>query len=156
MPQTHTNTTISGPSFTTRPPLPSKEPKFIWSEKILQPNPKPHPSSKQCKTPHCQCPYSRPPHTKLSNPQSSPISGPPPKAGICLNKLLMHLVSLNGNPQTTTEHQDTAPMEPSSPNITSSSQSSSYLDTDTESDAASTTESTSSQSTMSTASDRQL
>ena len=112
-PQTHTNTTISGPSFITGTPLPPKEPKFIWGEKIPQPTlPGPHPSPKQCNTPHCQCPYSRPPHTKPFNPQSSPISGPPPTAEICLNKLLAHLISLNGNPQTTSECQDTAPTEP--------------------------------------------
>ena len=68
----------------------------------------------------------------------------------------MHLVSLNGNPQTTTEHQDTAPLEPSPPTITSSSQSSSSSDPDSESEASSTTESTSGQSTISAASDRKL
>ena len=124
--------------------------------------PGPHPSLKQCSTPHCQCPYSRPPYTKPSNLQSSPISGPLPTAEICLNKLLVHLVSLNGNPQTTTEHQDTAPLEPPLPTITSSLQSSSSSDPASESEAASTssqsadTESTSSQSSISTASDRQL
>ena len=138
-PQTHTIPVISGPSLITRPPLPPKEPKFIWSEKIPQPTPPgPCPSLKQCSTPHCKCPYSRPPYTKPSNLQSSPTSGPLPTAEICLNKLLVHLVSLNGNPPTTTEHQDTAPSEPSSPIITSSLQSSSSSDPDSESVAAST------------------
>ena len=38
-PQTHTIPVISGPSLITRPPLPPKEPKVIWSEKIPQPTP---------------------------------------------------------------------------------------------------------------------
>ena len=53
------------------------------------------------------------------------------------------------------QNVDTAPPEPSSPKITSSSQSFSSLDPDSESETASTTESTNDQSTIATASDRQ-
>ena len=125
-PQTHTFPVISGPSLITRPPLPPEGPKFIQSEKIPQP------------VPQVLALYSNnathlttnvPTQDSLTQNhltlKSSPISGPPPAADIHLNKLLMHLVSLNGNPQTTTKHQDTAPSEPSSPTITSSLQSSS-------------------------------
>ena len=160
-PQTHTIPIISGPSFITRPPLPPQKPNFIGREKIPQPTtPGPCPSHRQHSTPHCQCPYSRPPYTKASNVQSCPISHPPPTAKVCLNKILTHLVFLNGNPQTTTEHQDTAPSEPSSHIITSSSQS--PHSSDSESEAANTssqsadTKSTSGQSAISTASNRQL
>ena len=69
---------------------------------------------------HCQCPYTRPPLAKPSNVQFSPISGPPPQAELCLNKLLMHLVSLNGTLQHTLEDHNPIPSEPSSPTTNSS------------------------------------
>ena len=127
---------------------------MIWSEKILKPHLQPHaPSHKQCNTPHCQCPYTRPQPTKPSNAQFSPISVPLPQAKLCLNKLLAHLVSLNDTSQIITEDHSTTPLDPCSPTTTRSTQSSSSPSTsDSECDA----ESTSSYSTLSTASDRQL
>ena len=126
---------------------------------------------KSCLTPKshhttpCQCPYSRPQQTKPSNPQPKHISRPPPTAEICLNQLLTHLISLNGNPQSNTVSQNTSfqdPSPPTFPQTQSSSSSSSYKDPDSEPEATSSsictadTESLSGQSTASTCSDRQL
>ena len=91
---------------------------------------------------------------KPSNTQFSPISGPLP-AEICLNKLLVHLVSINDNLQNATEDHCSTPSEPSSPSTTTSTQSphsSSLRISISESES----ESTSSQSELSTASNRQL
>ena len=122
--QTHTTPTISGPSpsdtteqrhtipVITRP-LPQIKPKFIQSKKILPQNPpKPHLTPKSCNTTSCQCPYSRPPHIKPSTLQPNPISGPPPTAEICLNKLLAKFISLNGNPQNNMLDQNTSFQDP--------------------------------------------
>ena len=147
-------------------PLPQIQPKCIQSKKIPHQNPpKPHPTPKSCNTTPCQCPYSRPQQIKPSNPQPKPISGPPPTAEICLNQLLAHLISLNGNPQSNALGQNTSfqdPSPPTSPQTQSSSSSSSYTDPNSEPEATSSsictvdTESLSGQSTTSTCSDRQL
>ena len=146
-------------------PLPQTQPKCIQSEKIPHQNPpKPCPTPKSCNTTPCQCPYSRPQQIISSNPQPKPISGPPPTAEICLNQLLAHLISLNGNPQGNAVCQNISfqdPSPPTSPQTQSSSSSSSYTDPDSEPEATSSsictadTESLSSQSTISTCSDRQ-
>ena len=138
------------------PLVPPKTTEVIWSKKILkQILPVPHPSHIQCSTPYHQCPYSRSHHAKSSNTQFSPISEPPPPTEICLNKLLMHLVSINGNPHNTTEDHCNTPLEPLSPSTITSTQSphsSSPITTSSESES----ESTSCQSTLSNPSDRQL
>ena len=125
--------------------------------------PKPHPIPKSHNTTPCQCPYSRPQQIKSSNPQPKPISGPPPTVEICLNQLLAHLISLNGNPQSNTVSQNISsqdPTPPTSPQTQSSS--SSYTDSNSEPEATSSSictvdsESLSGQSTISSCSDRQL
>ena len=147
-------------------PLPLTQPKCIQSEKILHKNllqPRPTPKSHNT-TPH-QCPYSRPQQSKPSKPQPKPISGPPPTAETCLNQVLMHLISLNGNSQCNTISQNMSfqdPSPPSSPQTQSSSSSSSYTDPESEPEVTSSsictadTESLSGQSTASTCSNRQL
>ena len=146
-------------------PLPQTQPKCIQSKKILHKNPlKPCPTPNSCNTtPTHQSPYSRPQQFKPSNPQPRPISGPPPTAEICLNQLLTHLISLNGNPQSNIVSQNMSfqdPSPPASPQTQSSS--SSYTDPDSELEVTSSsictvdTESLSGQSTASTCSDRQL
>ena len=147
-------------------PLPQTQPKCIQSEKILHNSPpKPHLTPKSCNTTPHQCPYSRPQQFKPSNSQPKPISGPPPTAEICLNLLLMHLISLNGNPQSNPVSQNMSsqdPSPPTSPQTQSSSSSSSYTDPESEPEVRSSsictadTESLSGQSTASTCSDRQL
>ena len=134
-------------------------------ENTTQNPPKPCLTPKSHNTTPCQCPYSRPQQIKPSKPQPKPISGPPHTADICLNQLLMHLISLNGNPQSNTVSQNMSfqdPSTPTSPQTQSSSSSSSYTDPDSEPEATSSnictagTESLSGQSTASTCSDRQL
>ena len=176
-PQSHTIPTTSGPSHSvitqqmhtipiiTRP-LPQTQPKFIQSKKILHQNlPKPCPTPKSHNTIPHQCPYSRPQQIKPSNPQPKPTSGPPPTAEICLNQLLMHLISLNDNPKSSTVSQNISfqdPSPPTSPQTQSSSSGSSYTDPDSETEATSSsictadTESLSGQSITSTCSDTQL
>ena len=88
-------------------PLPQIQPKHIKSKKIPHQNPpKPCPTPKSHNTTPYQCPYSRSQQIKPSNPQPKPISGPPPTTEICLNQLLVHLISLNGNPQSNTLGQN--------------------------------------------------
>ena len=124
--------------------------------------PKPHLTPKSHHTTPCQCPYSRPQQTKPSNPQPKPISGPPPTAKICLNQLLTHLISLNGNPQSNTVSQNMSfqdPSPPTSPQTQSSSSSSSCTDPNSEPEATSSsicTVDTESLSGQSTCSGRQL
>ena len=113
--------------------------------------------------PHCQCPYTRPPLAKPSNDHFSPISGPPPQAELCLDKLLLHPVSLNSTLQQTPEGHNPITSEPSSPTTTSSTPSSPTTSGSTQSSPSSSSiisdsepESTSGQSTVSMASNRQL
>ena len=174
-PQSHTIPTIPGPSHpaTTQQmhtipvitrPLPQTQPKCIQSKKIPHNSPpKPCLTPKSHNTTPHQCPYSRPQQFKPSNPQPKPISGPPPTAEICLNQLLAHLISLNGNPQSNLVSQNMSsqdPSPPTSPQTQSSSSSSSYTDPDSEPEATSSsictadTESLSGQSTASTCSNR--
>ena len=147
-------------------PLPLTQPKCIQSEKILHKSPpKPCLTPKLHNTTPCQCTYSRPQQFKPSNSQPKPISGPPPTAEICLNQLLLHLTSLNGNLQSNTVSQNMSfqdPSPPASPQTQNSSSSCSYTDPDSEPEVTSSsictvdTESLSGQSTTSTCSDRQL
>ena len=105
---------------------------------------------------HCQCPYTIPPLAKPSNDHFSPISGPP-QADLCLDKLLMHLVSLNGTLQQTPEDHNPIPSEPSSSTTSGSTPSSAQGPSSPSSTVSkSEPESTSGQSTVSMASDRQL
>ena len=120
-PSTHTtpepdnNSEISGPSHISGPSLPPKELEVVQNSKIPTPDPLPQcPSYKPCSVPHCQCPYTRPPLTKPSNTHFSPISGPLPPAELCLDRLLMHLVSLNGTLELTLKDNIPTSMEPSS------------------------------------------
>ena len=133
-----------------------------WENTVPKPS-KPCPTPKSHNTTFCQCPYSRPQQNKPSNPQPKLISGLPPTAEICLNQLLAHLISLNGNPQNNTVSQNTSFQDPSPPTSSqSSSSSSSYTDPSFEPEATSSsiytvdTESLSGQSTTSTCHDRQL
>ena len=144
-------------------PLPQTQPKCIQSKKIQHQNPpKPCPTSKSCNTTSSQCPYSRPQQIKPSNLQLKPISGPP-TAEICLNQLLMHLISLNGNPQSNTLGQNTPFQDPpaqTSPQSSSPSSSSADPDSDPEATSSSIctadTDRLSGQSITLTCSDRQL
>ena len=147
-------------------PSPQTQPKCIQSKKIPHSSP-PTPclTPKSHNTSPHQCPYSRPQQFKPPDHQKKPISGPPPTADICLNQLLAHLISLNGNPQSNLVSQNMSSQEPSpptSPQTQSSSSSSSYTDPDSEPEATSSsictadTESLSGQLTASTCSNRQL
>ena len=147
-------------------PLPQIQPKCTQSGKIpCNSPPKPHLTPNSCNTTPHQCPSSRPQQFKPSNPQPKPISGPPPTAEICLNQLLVHLISLNGNPQSNPVSQNKSfqdPSPPASPQTYNSSSSSSYTDPESEPEVTSSsictadTESLSNQSTVSTCSNRQL
>ena len=147
-PQTHKDSNISGQFHLSRPP-PPKELDVIRSKKIPTQNPLPLcPSHKQSTSPHHQCPYTRSPLAKPSTDYFSPISGPPPQADLCLDKLLTHLVSLNGTLQQTPEDHNPIPLEPSSPTTSGSTPSCTVSKSEPVS--------TNGQSTVSMASNRQL
>ena len=115
-PQSHNNSTISGPQTISGPPQPPTELKVIWNMKMPTLNGTHYqPSNKLCKTTHHSCPYTRPHSSKPSNSPHNPISGPPPQAELCLNKLLMHLISLNGITQPSTKDNTGPTQSPSSP-----------------------------------------
>ena len=86
-----------------------------------------------------------------------PFSGPQPQAELCLHKLLLHLVSLNGTLQHTPKEHNPIPSEPSSLTTRSSTPSSPQSPCSSSSaDSKSEPESTSGQSTISMANNRQL
>ena len=103
-PQSHNNSIVWGPQNISGPPQPLSEPKVVWNMKMPSLNDTPtNPQTNLCKTTHHNCPYSRPHSTKPSKHPHNPISGPPPLAELCLNKLLMHLISRNGIAQPSTK-----------------------------------------------------
>ena len=105
--------------------------------------------------PHTQTMQFTQPYSGPSNTHSSLISGPLPPAVLCLDKLLTHLVSLNGTIQLTHEDNILTPPEPSPPTTSTSLDSLCSLPSYTNS-TDSDKESTSDHSTISTTSNRQL